>query len=571
MIEIIKKFNLLLDKKQKNKLLILGVITLGGAFLEVLGVSLMLPMVTAIMQPDIIYTNSFISKVCNAFGLSSHRSFVLLCIIALIIVFLVKNLYLILEYYIQARFVYNNRFNTQKHLLHAYMLRPYDYYLNADSGEIMRNINGDVQEVYSLLMSLLRFATELIVSIALMITVFVVEPTMTVCIVIMMAVIILIISKIVKPILAKKGKEFRENYASSYRWLLQSVQGMKEVKVSNCESFFETNFEKSGMKTIAAEKWQSVLGSTPRMLIEAGCVCATLAIIAVMIYGGKPLESLFPALAAFAMAAMKLMPSANYIVNTINEVAFHGPAVDKLLNNLNILDETPTDKYQSKHSLTLKDKIELKDIVYSYPNTNINVLNGASMTIPVGTSVGITGKSGAGKTTAVDVMLGLLKPKEGSVTTDGVDIMSDYPDWLSHLGYIPQSIFILNDTIRGNVAFGSESDDDKVWKALEEAHLADFVRSLPKQLDTNIGERGVKLSGGQRQRIGIARVLYNDPELLVFDEATSSLDNETEEAIMESINGLHGKKTMVIIAHRLQTIEGCDIVYNIQDGKIYKQ
>jgi len=568
--EIIKNFNKLLNRHQKNRLLILVAISIIGAFLEILGVSLMIPMVTAIMQPDIIETNDTIKKVCDIFGLSSHRSFVLLCIIALIVLFIVKNLYLLFEYYIQARFVFNNRFQTQKQVFHAYLCRSYEFFLNANSSEILRDINGNVQETYDLLLILLFLVTESFISLALIVTVLIVDPVMMTSIVIMMAILILVIIRKIKPILSKKGDESRENYAISYRWILQVVEGIKEVKVTHKESFFEDEFTQSAKKTVSAMKWQSVLGNVPRLLIEAGCVCSTLTVIAVMIYYGKPMEALFPTLAAFAMAAVKLMPSANRIVTAMNAVSFHGPALKKLVEIIDYLGESNDNIVDAGSKIDIKEKIELKGITYSYPNTDVNVLENADMVIPVGTSVGIVGKSGSGKTTAVDVLLGLLIPKSGTITVDGINVMDNYTDWLRHLGYIPQSVFMLNDTIRGNVVFGNKPDDEKVWKALEDAQLADFVNSLPRKLDTNIGERGIRLSGGQRQRLGIARALYNDPEILIFDEATSSLDGETEKAIMESINGLHGKKTMIIIAHRLQTIEKCDDIYKVQDGKIVR-
>lgn len=305
-----------------------------------------------------------------------------------------------------------------------------------------------------------------------------------------------------------------------------------------------------------------------------------LSLIAIEILMGREIETLVPTLGAFAMAAVKLMPSANRIVGAISSISYSMPAVDKLIEHLDALAEfekngiTYDSAKKADVDLVIDERVELRNITYHYPNTEKNVLEDASMVIPVGKSVGIVGTSGAGKTTAVDIMLGLLRPQVGNVLVDDVDVMNDYQGWMSHIGYIPQMIFMLDSSIRANVAFGvkpEEIDDEQVWHCLEEAQLAEFVRGLPEGLDTMIGERGVRISGGQRQRVGIARALYENPDLLLFDEATSALDNETEAAIMESINSLHGKKTMVIIAHRLQTIEGCDIVYRVKDGKIERE
>lgn len=575
---IVRKFGKLLDKRQKKRIVILFTFMLMGAFLEVLGVSLMLPLVSALMQPNIIETNEIVKWVCGVFDLHSHRTFVIICIGALILIYVIKDIFLMLQYYVQYHFVYNNRFATQQRLLQAYMKRPYEFYLYAESGEIVRVIQGDVGQTYGLLTTLLQFATETVVSLALILTILVVDPFMTLFVAVMMGGIMVIIAKAVKPILRREGLSLQKNGALTNKWLLQAINGMKEIKVTQKEQFFVQNYEKAGRRMIRSEKWNSVLGNIPRLLIEMVTVCSMLTLIAILIFKGKEIELLLPSLGAFAMAAVKLLPSANRIVGALNAIAYQEPALDKMLENLEILENrngnTVISEKKEESSLVLEETIALNQITYSYPNSSNPVLAEADMVIPIGKSVGIVGTSGAGKTTAVDILLGLLVPQAGHILADGVDVMTNYHSWLSHIGYIPQTIFMLDDSIRANVAFGlteDEMNDDAVWHALEEAQLADFVRSLPEKLDTQIGERGVRLSGGQRQRIGIARALYANPELLIFDEATSALDNETEAAIMEAINGLHGKKTLVIIAHRLQTIEGCDMVYRVANGRIERE
>lgn len=574
---IISKYALLLDKRQKNRVFLLFFVMLFGAFLEVLGVSLMIPLLTAIMQPDIIETNQYVKLVCGALDIYSYRTFVVVCILALIIVFIVKDLYIILQYYVQYRFVYNNRFATQWRLLNTYMHRPYEYFLQVESGEILRVVQSDVFITYTLLSNLLGMATELIVSAALLVTVFIISPWMTLMAGLVMGLVVLMIAKVLKPKLRKQGLIHQKNYAATNKWLMQAINGMKEIKVAHKEAFFEKNYNDSGTKQICAERYNTILQNTPRLIIEMCSVCSMLGVIGIMILSGQGVETMIPALGAFAMAAVKLLPSANRIVTAMNSVSFQEPSLDKLLENLKILEEAAVYEEQGAENddkLTLTREIVLADITYKYPGSQANVLEHASMQIPVGKSVGIVGASGAGKTTAVDILLGLLNPQEGQVLSDGIDVRTAYRAWLSHIGYIPQMIFMLDGSIRDNVAFGLETDeqrDEKVWRALEEAQLADFVRALPKGLDTEIGEWGIRLSGGQRQRIGIARALYSNPELLIFDEATSALDNETEAAIMESINALRGRKTMIIIAHRLTTIEECDLVYRVEDGKICRE
>ena len=574
---VFRKFSRLMDEKQKKKIVFIFLITVIGAFLEILGVSLMIPLLSAIMDSDIINTNTVISWVCGLLGINSHKNFVLVCVFALIAVFVFKDLFLMFQTYVQTRFVCNNRFATMKKLFHAYINRPYEYYLSASSGEIVRVVQNDTLMAYRLFSTLLVMLSESIVSVALIITIFVIDWQMTTFVAIMMGMIILVISKGIKPIMKKAGRERLAEGASTNKWLLQGISGIKEIKVSNTERFFEENFETSGRKLIHAIKVDEVLNNVPKLLIEMVSVCSMLILIAIEIFLGRDIESLIPAFGAFAMAAIKLMPNANRIVNAISSISYNMSAVDKLLEQLDTLPKCKENVISDERreekgvELAIEKTVELCNITYQYPNSEKKILDDASMVIPVGKSVGVIGTSGAGKTTAVDIMIGLLEPKEGKVLVDGVDIMKDYRGWLSHIGYIPQMIFMLDSTIRSNVAFGvnqEEIDDDRVWHCLEEAQLAEFVRTLPKGLDTVIGERGMRVSGGQRQRIGIARALYGNPDLLLFDEATSALDTETEAAVMESINSLHGKKTMVIIAHRKQTIEGCDIVYRVKDGKI---
>lgn len=325
-----------------------------------------------------------------------------------------------------------------------------------------------------------------------------------------------------------------------------------------------------------------VLANAPRLLIEAVTISGMLGFIGVMVYNGREINTLLPQLSAFAVAAVRLLPSANRMSAALNAIAYQEPQLDKTIENLRTAEnfeqedkETAKKKKEAvKKEITLEKECGLKQIDYSYPGAENKVLDAADMVIPVGKSIGIIGASGAGKTTAVDILLGLLEPQAGYVQTDGTDIQENYGGWLKHLAYIPQMIYMLDDTIRANVAFGygaSEIDDKRVWAALEEAQLGDFIRSLPEGLDTTIGERGVRLSGGQRQRIGIARALYRKPEVLVLDEATSALDTETEAAVMQAIDSLQGKMTMLIIAHRLSTIKNCNIVYKVENGSVTVQ
>lgn len=575
MFGIFKKFAKILDKKQQKKLIILFCVTLIGTFLEVLSVSTMVPVIRVLMDENIMTSNQKVMALCETFHIESYISFVTVCILILIAIFVFKEVFVVLQNYLQVKFVCNNRMAMQQKLLGIIIRRPYEYFLNVKTGEITQIVIRDPNSAYSLLLTVLSMVTDVIVSISLGITVFVISPLITGIVVAVILVCLVVILKVAKPTIQDVGVTFRKSNSTMSSWVIQIVNGIKAIKVTNREKFFEDEFKKINDKGIKAERTYKSINIVPRALIEMVSVCSALLAILIMITGGKSLTDLFPALSAFAVAAIKLLPCANKISNAINEVSYQRPYLDKMIENLENLEGSYNFEFAKEggEPIYLNEGIEIKDLSFSYSSSDKKIFDGANMVIPAGKSVGIVGPSGAGKTTVVDIILGLLKQQEGTICSDGNNVMENYLEWLTHIGYIPQTIFVLDGTVRDNIVFGADAEvnDELVWKAVREAQLEDFVNSLPDGLDSMVGERGLKISGGQRQRLGIARALYSDPDLLIFDEATSSLDNDTEAAIMDSINSLHGKKTMIIIAHRLQTIEGCDMVYKVSDGKITRE
>lgn len=585
MFRIVKKFRGILTRSQQFRILLLGILMVIGGMLEMLGVSLIVPLITAVMDQDFM-NSSYAKLAARFFHIDTYYGIMMLLLGILIFIYIFKNAFLFGEYYLQYRFVCNNRFAVQKQLLRVYMYRPYEFFLNATTGEITRVINTDVTNAFNLLTTVLTFFTEIIVSAALILIVFLIDPTFAALIGVVLGLIMLLMFKAVKPVLRRASEKFMKNTSLANKWILQSLNGIKDIKIHHKEEYFIEEYAVHGKKAIDAEKINSVVTMLPRLLIEAVSMASILGVIMILISFGQSIDKLIPQLGALAVAAVRLLPSTTRISGAINSAAFQEPMLDNLIKNLNVAKEWETQKAESqaydnrkqsetqKPLLSYDSQFALSDIHFHYPNTDKNVLDGANMTIPAGKSIGIIGTSGSGKTTAVDLLLGLLKPQSGTVYADGKNIQDDYEDWLAHISYIPQAIYMLDDSIRANVAFGQKKDqidDAEVWNALEEAQLKEFIESLPHGIETQIGERGVRLSGGQRQRIGIARALYTNPELVIFDEATSALDNETEAAIMESINHLHGKKTLVIIAHRLTTIEECDLIFRVENGKIIQQ
>ena len=576
---VLKKFGEILSKHQKIRIAELAVLMVIGGFLETLSVSLIVPFMSAVMDPEEMMSRWYVSWFCDLLNLRSSRSFLIAMAVLLALLYILKNLFLIFQNNVQARFVYNNMFMTQKRLLRNYLSRPYEYFLEIKSGEVLHVIGSDTTSTFNILTTLLSLFSETVVSAALIATLFVISPGITTGIAAILLGTAMVLLRIIRPALRKAGIALGTASAAMNRWMLQSIQGIKEIKIMRKEAFFEENFNREGAVKVEAQRKNQILGALPKYLIEAFSMGAFFIVLAAMIYSGISLEALIPTLSAVAVAALRLLPAVNRIASQIASITYNEPRLDKMLENLKNAEtysRAVPDKIGEKPERIhpLEREIELSEITYQYPTSDTEVLCGASMRVEKGMSVGIVGVSGAGKTTSVDIMLGLLRPRAGSVMIDGTDIRLDKDGWLSQIGYIPQMIFMLDDSIRANVAFGVDPkviDDEAVWRALKDAALDDFVRTLRDGLDTQLGERGVRLSGGQRQRIGIARALYTNPSVLVFDEATSALDNETESAIMESVNDLRGRKTMIIIAHRLTTIENCDVVYRVEAGKITRE
>lgn len=584
-LRIIKKYNQLLTGHQKARVLQLGMLMVLGGLLETVSVSLMIPLIEGILNTEEMMNKWYAGIICNFLQIDTERGFLICLSLILAAIFILKNIYLVFEYNIQYKFVYYNMFEMQKKLLDIFIHRPYEYFMSVNSGETIRVINQDVVVVYSLLATLLLMFTEIVITVMLIIGIFVIAPVITICVAIILVAIVLLIYLNVKPILKREGQRRNDALTEMNKWLIQSIQGIKEIKVMKKEPYFKANFERYGSVYVRSQRISSVLGVLPRFIVEGSCLSSMFIAVAVMVFLGVNLESLIPVLTAVAMAAIRLLPSVNRISSYLNQMAYGEPTIDKVLECMNEIEEygksyevmkdgNVMDEDRVDNGFGLENSIKVNDLSYCYPNSAENVLYSVSLAITKGDSIGIVGASGAGKTTLVDVLLGLLKPQGGEVKADGVNIADNLPAWLDRIGYIPQTIFMLDGTIRENIAFGEEPanvSDDNVWRVLDEAALKDFVESTPDGLDTQIGERGMRISGGQRQRIGIARALYTNPDVLIFDEATSALDNETESEIMHSIDKLHGKKTLIIIAHRLSTIEACDHVFRVEDGKVLKE
>ncbi len=583
MIKILRKMNVLLDGRQKRAMFALIIMMLIGGVLESVGVSMLVPIVTVVMDPKSVRESELLSSVYEMLGMESNAQFAMFLLLSFVGMTVIKNIYLFFQQKAQLKFVYTNQFATSRRMMINFMQRPYEYYLNADTSVIQRNITSDVNNMYGLILSCLQLFSECIVFVCLVVALFLYSDAMMIMTVAaLMVALLLVIKKVLKPIMVKAGQDNQDYYSGLYKWIEQSVMGIKEIKIGCKENYFINEYAKCGAGYVSAVQRYNLYNATPRLLIETVCIAGMVGYFVMSIGQGTQMKELLPQLSALAAAAMRLLPSVNRINNYQTSISYFEPFFMGVSDNLQeeihdgsvTYDAEAYKQGQNVEKLPLEKLIRLEDITYKYPNTETYIFDHADMEIPIGSSVGIVGVTGAGKTTIVDILLGLLQMESGRILADGTDVNGHYAAWLKNIGYIPQTIFMIDDSIRKNVAFGvpeEEIDDEKVWRALKEAALDDFVKSLPDGVETGIGERGIRISGGQRQRISIARALYEDPEVLVLDEATSALDNETEAAIMDSINRLHGRKTLVIIAHRLQTIEKCDMVYRVAMGKISRE
>ncbi len=574
MLQIVKKLRVLLDKRQKRAMGGLIVLMIIGAFLQTAGVGMLVQAVSVVMDPEAVEKSDLVGGFYEFLGCRDFQSFSITVMVLLILTYGVKNLFLFFQQKLTFAYVYTNQFATSERMMRSYLRRGYEFYLHADTAVVQRNITSDVNNMYALILALLQLLSDGVVSLFVVGYCLLTNGMLTIILAVSLLILMALVKKVLKPIMYRAGKENQDYYSGLFKWISQTVQGIKEVKITCKEQYFVDEYRKCGQGYVNAVQRYSLYNNIPKLLIETICIAVMMGYMITLTVTGVSTENMVEVFSTLAAAAFVLLPAVNRINNQINSIAYFEPFFMGVSDNLQEeIDDRHVDMSFAAgdgEKLPLEHSILLKDITYAYPNTEKRIFDHAQLVIPVGAAVGIVGPSGAGKSTIVDILLGLLEVQAGGVYADGVDVKTCYRSFLRNIGYIPQMIFMLDDTIRRNVAFGvhdEDVDENRVWEVLKEAQLEEFVRKLPQGLDTGIGERGIRLSGGQRQRIGIARALYYDPEVLILDEATSALDNDTEAAIMDSINRLHGRKTLVIIAHRLQTIEKCDLVYRVQEGK----
>lgn len=564
----------ILDHKQKMQCVgILLIITVGAMF-ELLGVTAILPFIQSIMNPDILLKNRIINSIITIFGVNDTNGIILITAAGVVIVYIIKNLFLLFSAYEQSKFRNNLQKKLSVQLLDSFMKRPYTFFVNTNSSIIMRSIGGDVTGTNLILDSFFKLVVEALSCMLISIYIFVADTVMALGVLGVAAICFIMITLAFKKRTSSLGHEQFEACALQSRYSYQAIMGIKEIMVSKRNEHFVGKYENASEQVRKVGISYDTIKACPEKIIETVCVAGIIGMVCVRLKMGVDPATFVPQLGAFAIASFRILPSISRLSGYINTLVFYRPTLEATYANMVEARENESVSYSdgdlNGRELTFNKAIEIKNITWKYPNAINNVLDELSLTIQKGESIGLIGGSGAGKTTLADVLLGLLHPQKGAIYMDGMDVLAMSDAWSRIVGYVPQTVFLIDDSVKNNIAFGIDPekiDEHKVWNALEQAQLKEFIESLPEGLNSQVGERGVKFSGGQRQRIAIARALYSDPEVLILDEATAALDNETENSVMEAIDILQGHKTLIIVAHRLTTIRNCDKVYEIVNGK----
>lgn len=579
--DVFRKLRYILNRQQKQIGIVVFIMTIIGAALETLGISIIVPLVQSFLAADELLENEHVRPIAETLNISTGTQLIVWVSAAVIMVYLFKNAYMVLLSYVRVKFAAKVKRELSVRMMHSYMDREYAYFLGVNTEDVLRGIGYDVSGVHEVLMQSFRIMAECLTAFCICVFIFYTDAVMAIGVIAVMGVSLSILILFFRKKMKKVGDYYRQCTVEVNKYLHESFQGIKDVLIFHKEDYFVKHYETSFGNQQKAEVKKTLASESPAYLIEAICVTGLITVVGIKIVSGSDAASFVTQLAAFALAAFRILPSIGKISAGFNQLIYACPALNATFDNLRevvnfkkVTRIQPQTVGNPEKKIAFRKDIRIEDVSWQYPSGDRPVVEHLSLTIPKGKSVAFIGQSGAGKSTLADILLGLLVPKDGDILVDGVSIYQEMDSWKKTVGYVPQAVFLTDDTIRNNIAFGiaeKDIDDAKVQRAVEQAQLAGTIAELPNGLNTILGERGIRFSGGQKQRVAIARALYNDPDILILDEATAALDNNTENAVMEAIDALHGYKTLVIIAHRLTTIRNCDEIYEIGDGKAVRR
>ena len=561
----------LFDTRSKIIIGCLLVMILFGTALELLGIGAVLPIVTLLSSSEPLQGSPFLKNLFDLLQPESQAHFVTLVLVGVVFLYVAKNIYLFILMYLQVRFSFSKHYQIKSRLFRSYMHSPYWFHLKHNSAELLRNLNLVGNVISMVLAPVMVCVTEVMMILAIFGLLVWVDPASAIVITLGQGILVGGYFFMVRRKLTALGEINKRCEGKTIQQVHQGLGSIKEVKILGQEDFFDKSYSSYLWGLTNSLRSEVVIGNSVRFIVETITVVLVLGVMIALLQFGEYPSSVLATFSLFAVAAVRLMPTINRFTVNLVQIRFGIPSLNEIYSHLKDCEKYVTDVSERKPAerMVFEHQVELVDISFQYKDAPNLSLDSISLSIPKNSTVGLVGASGAGKTTAVDVIIGLLKPAKGKILVDGKDIHETLFSWQRQIGYIPQSIYLADDTVKNNVAFGlpAESiDEDQVWKALELAQLDEFIRGTGEGLRTMVGENGVRLSGGQRQRIGIARALYFEPQVLVMDEATAALDSETERVFMESVEKLGHQKTIIIIAHRLTTVKNCDIIFFLDQG-----
>ena len=568
----IGKIFAVLRAEQRRRAYWLFALMLVAMFLETAGVGLIIPFLALVSEPDIGSRYPSVAPYLARLGNPDQKTLIVFGMLGMLGFFGVKNAFLAFMTWQRSAFVADTQASLSLRLFGAYLRQPYTFHLRRNSAQLIRNVSMESNQFTSGLNSLIELVTQGLVLIGIGALLLFVEPIGGLVALLVLGTAGTLFQYVTKKRIRRWGKERRFHQGKIIQHLQQGLGGVKDIKLLGHEDDFLAQYATHALGNAQAERKRKFLNGLPRLWFEFLAVLGLVALVVSMLAQGRAIESIVPTLAVFAAAAFRLMPKLGQVTTSSQELRFVGPVIDSMYAELRDLERVAPELRIGP--LPFKQEIRLEGIGFTYDGASVAAIADIDLAIPIGASVGFIGGSGAGKSTLIDVILGLIRPSSGRVLVDGTDIGTNLRGWQDQIGYVPQSIFLTDDSLRRNIAFGivdERIDEASVLAAVRAAQLDELVASLPDGLNTLVGERGVRLSGGQRQRIGIARALYHDPAVLVLDEATSALDTATERGVMDAVNALHGNKTIIIVAHRLTTVAHCDKLYRLDRGRLVSE
>lgn len=571
MLSTLKKINFLITKRQRKGLVILTLLLFVGMFLEVFGLGILIPVLSILLDPKMVEKTPLISSIRDVFSEFSDQSFIIFLLVAIIVVYLIKSLFLVLLTHKQNVLLNNISTYVSNNLFHSYLIQPYSFHLNKNAAELIKNIQVEINYFYAFLLSLITVFLESGFVISILAFLIYLEPLGAISIGLFYGMLSFLFLQFTKRRLSIWGKQRQELDSEVSKIALEGFGGIKDLLILGKTSFFIERYSKKNLFKARIGANHATLSQIPRFYLELSSIFGLISFIVLLLFQGKDAKSLITILGIFVAATFRMIPSLNRIISAFQTMKFYKSSVDVVHNESENINKSHRIQH-SKGNFKFQNKIVFKNINFSFFESN-KILKDLNFEIQKGNIIGIIGESGSGKSTLVDLLLGLHLPNSGDILIDGISGFQMKQSWRSAIGYVSQSIYLIDDSIKNNIALGISEDqieDIRITEVIKQVQLYKFINNLELGVNTRVGERGVQLSGGQRQRIGIARALYNNPDLLILDEATSALDTETEKEVMDSIHAFKGEKTIILIAHRLSTLSIADHVYKVVNNKIIK-